>query len=106
MLNIIIKGGLWEVSLLKDITYNKFYPKESAAITVRGSKKIIFNKEHYNKEVVIHELLHAFTAECCIHDADLTGHQTEEVIASLLEHSLKDIMVLANRLYKGLKCSK
>lgn len=97
-----IKGEPWEILILSKKEYRHKNGDDSDAITHRELKVVEFHRGAFYQKIVTHELLHAFMTECCIHDADLTGDQTEEVCASLLENSISEIQSLTKQILKEL----
>lgn len=102
MIEIKVLGNKWKVFLLEEDAYVSQHGDADAAHTSCDSKSIYFNEGELKKEVVLHELGHAFFAETCTISASLNGEQTEEVFCELLGmHGIK-MVNLSKKLYKAL----
>jgi len=104
---ISVKGAEWSIALFSDEVYRVEHPDclDSAGVTVRDIRLIHFNKKHFSRKVVIHELLHAHMVECCVSSADLDTDAYEEVVAVMLEDSIFNIVNLSDQIFKELACS-
>jgi hypothetical protein len=103
MLEIPVLGNKWKVSLHEEDRYVRRHGDDTAGITIPTTNEIHFNEEEFSREVVIHELCHAFFAETCTGSANLNAGQTEEVFCDMIGKHGDRILRLSRKVYKELK---
>ncbi len=102
MSKIIIKfkilGKPWQLRLLTKELYKKKRGWDSVAITLMHKSKIDLSPRGLDKETLIHELVHAYMYELCMHSADLDVDAKEEIFAELMAKRGYELLTLADRL--------
>jgi hypothetical protein len=102
-LNEKILGKQWNIYVLKQAVYNEHIGEDSVGITVSTDKSIFFCDNFLTLELVVHELMHAFIDELCIHASQLSGDQFEEIACELMAKHGKSVLDTSERVYKRMK---
>lgn len=109
-LNINIKGKTWKVTFLTDKTFIKKHQDENCeAITTSHIREIDFKEGIFSRATALHEVFHAFMAECLTGSASLDPHQVEELAAEIVGEHVDDMINAANKIvdhYLVMKHSK
>ena len=101
---VLIKGIKFKVKLLKKKDYEKRYGKDAVAHVNKTTREIIFQTGDVKKNVVIHEVVHAFITGCHLGSCDdITLSDFEEIICEMMEDHLMDINTVSNEILKFLK---
>ena len=104
---VLIKGIKFKVKLLTNKAYIKAYGKDCVARVNRETREIIFKDSHIKKNVVVHEVVHAFITGCHLGSCDdITLSDFEEIICEMMEDHLMDINTVSNKILKFLKEKK
>ena len=103
MFEILVFGNKWKVFFVEEEKYIKIWGDTDAAHTLPTKKEIHFNSDELTREVVRHELFHAFVSESSVDNSSLDGDQMEEVAATLFGKHADKIIRLSRRVYKELK---
>lgn len=103
MFEILVLGTKWKVFLHDEDKYVRRHGDDSAGITIPALNEIHFNEEEFTREVMVHELCHAFFAETCTGSAGLDSRQTEEVFCDMIGKHGDKVLRMARKLYKELK---
>ena len=101
---VIIKGIKFKVKLLTKKAYCTKYSKDHLAHVNSETRSIIFRDDHIKKNIVVHELVHAFIAALHLGSCnDLSLEDFEEIICEMMEDHLLEINSMANKIMKHLK---
>lgn len=90
----------WTLRVLPKSKYKKKHGIDSIGITDANKRRIDISPFGTDKETIIHELVHAYFAELCLHSTDLDNDNLEEVFAELLSKRGLELLKLADKLYK------
>lgn len=77
-MKIKILNRVWKCRVYSLKTYQKHCGSDSVALCDLSAKSLTFLKPTLNLEAVIHELVHAYTAELAFVELDLDDDQVEE----------------------------
>ena len=89
---IEIKGITWKVQLLTKQAYLKAHTDESMAHVNKHDRTIVFRKDFILKNVIIHEVMHAYIAGCHLGSCNsITIEDFEEIVCELMEDHHADI---------------
>jgi len=72
----------------------------AAAITLTGSRRICFDLSEITRDVVRHEVWHAYNNQLFINSAELSIDQYEEVCADLFGEMGPEMLDLSSTLYR------
>ena len=86
-----------------DTTYTKLHGDDSRAITDDVERTVHFNIEHFDKPVILHELVHCYIAEYQIDNVEFTKDQLEELCCTIIEAHYKDLDIKATIIYNYFK---
>lgn len=96
-----IVGKSWRLRVLNREQYNKKKTRSgSVAITYVHKRRIDLSPEGCDKETIIHELVHAYLYEMCVHSADLDADAIEEFFAELMAKRGQELLNLAQTLFE------
>lgn len=102
-----IIGKSWRIRALDQELYDKKKARAgSVAITYFHKRRIDLSPVGCDRESIIHELTHAYLSEICIHSAELTTDNLEEIFCELLAKRGREILDLADSLVSKMKKSK
>lgn len=102
-----IIGKPWRLRALSREAYDKKKIRAgSVAITYMHKRRIDLSPEGFDKESILHELVHAYLSEICVHSANLTVDNLEEIFCELMSKRGREILDLADTLVSRLKKSK
>lgn len=94
-----ILGTEWRLRVYaKNKDYKKKNGKGSVAITRFHNRKIDLSPKGYDKETVIHELVHAYLYEMCSGSCSLSDKNLEELFCELLAKRGHEILKLGEEL--------
>lgn len=79
-------------------SYRKHNEDDSLAITDVHKRRIDVSPKGFDRETIIHELIHAYIAEMCIHSCDLDADNLEEFFAELFAKRAEEILEQADDL--------
>lgn len=103
-MNFKIMGKDWTICVLNKKKYKKKHGMGTLAVTHREKRYIDINTvDSLEREVVMHELLHAYSAELCIDSMDLDSENYEEFFAELFSKRGYEILAVAEDLFWRLK---
>ncbi len=94
-----ILGKPWTIRLLQKKKYKAKNGSDSVAITDGDKRRIDLGPKGRDRETIIHELVHAFLWEMCLHSADLDVYALEEVFAEMMAKRGQEILDLADKLF-------
>ena len=94
-----ILGKSWTIEVLTKKRYKRKHGKDSVGITTPDKRKIEISPYGFDRETVIHELVHAYIAEMCLHSCDLDDDNLEEVFAELMSKRGFELLALSDDLY-------
>ena len=97
-LKVKVKGTEWTVRLLPSKAYAKENGDDSSGMTHPFKKVIDFHHKHYDITTIIHELVHAYVAECNTESASLSTDQMEELICSIMGECVFDLLATAHKI--------
>jgi len=101
---VLIKGIEYKVKLLSKTQYIKLMKDTSLAHLNREDRTLMFRKDHIKKNIVIHEVVHAFINPLHLGSCnELTLEDFEEIICEMLEDHLLDINKVSNTILSFLK---
>ena len=89
-----IKGSLWTIASLPTSEYHKKHADDSEGICIRSERLIEIDEENFSLATVLHEITHGFTTECFGHMLDLTGEQTEELVAEIVGNHCGEMLAM------------
>lgn len=98
-------GKSWVLKVLDKKKYRKKNGRDSVAITKLHKRQIELSPDGIDLETVIHELVHAFLYELCVHSATLDEDNKEEIYAELMAKRGKELLGLADKLWLRLTTS-
>jgi len=93
-----ILGKVWILKLLPKKKFNDKYSARFLAVTEVDKRRIIAKLSGIDKETLVHELVHAYIGELCIHSMTLDHDNFEEFMAELVSKRGKEILVLGKHL--------
>jgi len=106
-ITFIVFGEKWTAYLHDSEKYEDRFGEDSEAITVSQKtskfREVHFNVEDFSEVVVRHEIYHIYHTNQYITSAHLKDHQMEEVGAELFGIRGKEMVKLADKLYKYFK---
>jgi len=84
-LETYIMGKEWTVRVLSDKYFKKKNGGGAAAVTKVHKRRIELRPKFLDRETIVHELVHAYLYELCIHSTnDMSLADLEEVFAELM----------------------
>lgn len=102
ILHFAIIGKRWRMRILSREQYDKKKIRSgSVAITYVHKRRIDLSPEGCDRETIIHELVHAYLYEMCIHSADLDADAVEEFFAELMAKRGQELLNLAETLFQN-----
>jgi len=105
-MKIIIKGIPYKVILFSNVEFIKVHSDASVAMHV-GTRELHFREDHIKKNVIIHEVTHAFINSLCLGScSNISLEDFEEIICELMEDHLMDINRISNEILTYLKDTK
>lgn len=105
-MNFRILGKRWKIKKLGKKKYKKKYGRGSCAITIVYKRMIVLGPKGYDRETIVHELVHAYLSELCLHSADFDEDNLEEVFCELLAKFGNKLLSQAHDLHKRLNSAK
>ena len=101
---VLIKGIKYKVKVLNKEKYIKLHKNDSLAHVNREEREILFRNDHIKKNIVIHEVVHAFINSIHLGSCnEITLEDFEEIICEMMEDHLMDINKVSNEILKFLK---
>jgi hypothetical protein len=101
---VSIKGIKIEVQLLTKEEYIKKHTDDSVGHFDKIDRALVFREDIIKKNVVIHEVVHAFIHGCHLSSCnDLTVEDFEEIVCEMLEDHLMDIENTSKKILKYLE---
>ena len=101
---VLIKGIKYRIILLDKAKYIKLIKDTSLAHLNREDRTLVFRKDHIKKNIVIHEVVHAFINSLHLGSCnDLSMEDFEEIICEMMEDHLLDINKISNEVLSFLK---
>jgi len=98
-----IKSIPWLFVLMGEKEYILEHGKDSNGITIKHKQEVHINSKAFTKNLIAHELWHAYIASCCLSSTeDLGQDNMEEVGAELVEFHLDEMVSNRNKIYRGL----
>lgn len=105
-MKVYIKGIEYRVQLLEKCKFEKTHGKDIAYLD-KETRELLFRKDYIKKNVVIHEVTHAFINSLHLGScSDLTINDFEEIICEMMEDHIDDIKRLSNQIFAYLKESE
>lgn len=102
-MKVVIKGVQYKIKLLKKPEYDKKFRGTYAHLN-KETREIVFTTEHVKKNIIIHEVTHAFINSLHLGSCDsITIEDFEEIICEMLEDHLMDINKISNQILRFLK---
>lgn len=98
IINFKVLTKPWRIRLLDKERYAKKHGTDSLAITHVQKRRIDLSPRGHDRDTIIHELVHAYLAELCVHSCDLDDDNLEEIFAELLSRRGLEMLRLADRL--------
>ena len=100
---VMIKGVRYTVKVFEKVAYLKLL-KDSLTHVDTEALEIIFREDHIKKNIIVHEVTHAFINSLGLGSCnDLSLEDFEEIICEMMEHHLMDINKLSNSILSFLK---
>ena len=100
---ILVKGIQYKVKLLTKKRYISKYGNKQLAHVDPSDRTITFRDDHIKKNIVVHEVVHAFIGSLHLASCnDLTLEDFEEIICEMMEDHLMDINKVSNEVLKFL----
>ena len=104
---VLIKGIKYRIILLDKAKYIKLIKDTSLAHLNREDRTLVFRKDHIKKNIVIHEVVHAFINSLHLGSCnDLSMEDFEEIICEMMEDHLLDINKISKEVLSFLKEEK
>lgn len=101
-----IMGKSWVLRLPKRRRYTASNGSDSVAVT-KGNKRVIDLGPHgRDLETIVHELVHAYLAEMCLHSADIDPIALEEIVADMVSKRGRELLDLGDKLFELVKEAK
>jgi hypothetical protein len=98
-----ILGKRWTLKLLTQKAYEKRHGADSVVITYSYKRTIDVQPTGVRKEIIVHELVHAYLGEMCTKSTtDLTGDDVEEICADLFAKRGRELLDLADIIFEQL----
>jgi len=98
-----IMGKKWAIKTLEHRSYKRKHGKDSVAITQLHKRRIVLNKKlGSDLETIVHELVHAYKYELCVHSSQLDHDAIEEFYCELFAKRAQEILSLADILHVSL----
>lgn len=99
-----VMGENWSVFLLKPERFKEIFDEDIKAVTCwdySGNKGIFFqnDKDCLGREIVMHEVVHAYLYYTCTEHADLTKDSFEEVACDLFARHGSNITKTADTIH-------
>lgn len=85
-MKIKIMGQVWTYRFLSKANFRKVHGTEASGICDPSNRHMAFVVPHTDMSLIRHEVRHAYTVECCVDSAHLSGLQMEEVQCELDEN--------------------
>ncbi len=103
MVKIQILDNTWKFYVLEDDEFAERFGEGDAAVTLPDTYEVYFSADEVTRVNVRHELAHVYYASMCVHAAELTVDQVEEVFAEMIGQNGPGIIKKAQYLYRLLK---
>jgi len=106
---ILIKGVKFTIKLLSKENYVKSHAvaTDSYAYVNKYDRTIVFRKDYVRKNIVVHEVTHAFINACHLSSCnDLSVEDFEEIVCEMMEDHIEDIIKVSNTILKYLQRTK
>lgn len=99
-----IMGKSW---LLRSLSHKQYHSKKyrrgSVAITRLHKRRIDLSPQGRDKETIVHELVHAYMTELCIHSMTPSPDDVEEFFCELMAKYGRKLLALADSLHLKLR---
>lgn len=110
-LELSILGKGWTLRILSEKYFKKKNGNAAAAVTKVHRRRIELRPKFLDHETVVHELVHAYLYELCIHSTDeMSLNDMEEVFAELMAKRGRELLDKAdwveNEIASALQCPK
>lgn len=102
-MKIKIQGEDWTVLVVETDKFIKKCGDGIAGITTPDTKTILLCEDDLNKELIAHELAHAYFHYTCTSAATLDNDQLEEIWCELIAKYGSTIHKQTNKIYRELK---
>ena len=102
-MKVQISNDTWKMIILETEEFEKRIGQDIAGLTDTQRKQIFFSEEDFNKELVVHELCHAYYSGLCLEATTLSNEQIEEVFCEMFAKHGSKILKQASQIYKKLK---
>lgn len=79
-----ILGHTWTVHFMPEGQFRKKYGTDCLGVTETGEKEIYLRIKQLKREIVIHELAHAYLEELCTTPSPLEVEQLEEIYCDMV----------------------
>jgi hypothetical protein len=97
-MELYIKDVLWTVKVLDKWKFRDNNKKSDHGATHVNTKEIHIQDKHFSKELLLHELIHAYKSSCMLDQTELDGDGAEEFFAELFCYHGQDILDKAQEL--------
>lgn len=97
-INFKILSKPWSIRLLSKKHYQKKHGRDSIAIADVNKRRIDLSPAGKGFDTIVHELVHAYLSELCLHSCDLDDDNLEEIFSELLSKRGYEILRLAEKL--------
>lgn len=98
-----VLGKNWRAVMLTKKQYKRKKARaNSTAITFCHKRRIDFQPSGFDRETMLHELVHSYMYEMCIYSTqELSSSDLEEVFAELFAKRGEEMLALADKLVLG-----
>jgi hypothetical protein len=104
-LEFSVLGKPWKLRVLTE-KYFKKKNDDCAGVTKVHKRRIELRPKFLDLETIVHELVHAYLYEMCIHSTnEMTVADFEEVYAELMAKRGRELLELADSLYAQIHAS-
>lgn len=101
---IFIKGIKFKVVLLNKHEYQKKHTPSNYAHFDKESRELVFREDYIKKNIIIHEVTHAFIGSLHLGSChDISIEDFEEIICEMMEDHILDINRISNEILRFLK---
>lgn len=100
-LSFDVLGKPWTLRVLSEKYFKKKNGGGAAAVSKVHKRRIELRPKFLDLETIVHELLHAYLYEMCLHSTnEITLNDQEEIFAELLAKRGREFLDLAERLHQ------
>lgn len=94
-----VLGKPWTLRVLTEKYFKKKNGNGAAAVTKMHKRRLELRPSFLDTETIVHELVHAYLYEMCLHSThDITANDLEEVFAELMAKRGRELLDLADSL--------